>query len=376
MSSNNVYLIASSMVRVGRYFSKSYKDLVVDVVNELFSSVGSIDIDYLIISNVFSDSILEQLDISTILTQELGLTPKPALRVETGESSGLTAITQGYSLIKSGIADTVLVVGVEKCSEFPTPTMNKHFIKFSDYEVESIYGLSVVNEAALLMKIYMRRYGYSREDLSSWSVKMHSNALKNPYAQLRFLISKEQVVRSQVISDPIRLLDMYPVGDGASAVLLSSKEGIVNNEALEVVDIAQATSQPLNLREDLLSLPATKTVFNKLLSRSKLDLNDLVIEVHDSYSILGYLILEELGLVEKGKAPSIIDDLDNVNLSGGLKARGHPIGATGVYQVAEVFKIMTTGLGDIKRCSCWGLIHSMSAVDNNSVGILVRRCSC
>ncbi len=376
MSSNNVYVIASSMVRVSRYFSKSYKDLVIDVVNELTSSVGSIDIDYLIVSNVFSDSILEQLDISTILAQELGLTPKPTLRVETGESSGLTAITQGYSLIKSGIADTVLVVGVEKCSEFPTPTMNKHFIKFLDYEVESIYGLSIVNEVSLLMKMYMRKYGYSRDDLSSWSVKMHSNALKNPYAQLRFLITKEQVVRSQVVSDPIRLLDMYPVGDGASAVLLSNRGDIVNNEVLEIVEIAQATSQPLNLREDLLSLPATKTVFNKLLSKSKLDLNDVIIEVHDSYSILGYLIIEELGLVERGRAPSIIDDLDNVNLSGGLKARGHPIGATGVYQVAEVFKIMTTGLGDIRRDSCWGLIHNMSAVDNNSVGVLVRRCSC
>jgi len=100
----------------------------------------------------------------------------------------------------------------------------------------------------------------------------------------------------------------------------------------------------------------------------------LFFEIHDSYSILGYLIIEELGLVRRGKAPEVINDLNNVNLSGGLKARGHPIGATGVYQVAEIFKILTEGLGDVRRNVTWGLAHSMSALDLNSAVVVVRRC--
>ncbi len=379
MTSKKVYIASTSMVRVGRYFTKSYKELAFDVVSELFgtSRLGDLNnLDYVIVSNVFSDSMLDQLDISAILAQELGLTPKPALRVETGESSGLTAIAQAYALIRAGLASSVLVIGVEKCSEYPTTVVNKHLTKLLDYEVESIYGFTLVNEVALLMKKYMREYGYSREDMSSWSVKMHSNAVKNPYAQLRFTVTKEQVVSSQVLSEPVRQFDSFPISDGAAAVLITSNENlIVGDDCLEVEAVYQATASQLNLRDELLELPATKHLLSKLLNKCKFDIGDAVMEVHDSYSILGYLVVEELGLARRGKAPETINDLNNVNLSGGLKARGHPIGATGVYQVAEVFKILTSGLGDVRRKAMWGLIHSMSALDVNSVGIVVRRCS-
>ena len=135
----------------------------------------------------------------------------------------------------------------------------------------------------------------------------------------------------------------------------------------------QATGLPIYLRDDPLELPASKLLFRKLSKEINIDLSRSVIEVHDSYTILGYLIIEELGLASKGKAPKVINELNNINLSGGLKARGHPIGATGVYQLAEVYKILTTGLGDIKYDACWGMVHSMSAIDNNAIVAVVRR---
>ncbi|MEM0504417.1 MAG: thiolase family protein [Sulfolobales archaeon] len=378
MACRKVYIASASMIRVSRYFTKSYKELAFDVVDEIsrnLSNDGLNNIDYVIVSNVFSDSMLDQLDISTILTQELGLTPKPALRIETGESSGLAAIAHAYALIKSGLASSVLVIGVEKSSEYPTTAINKHLTKLLDYEVESIYDFALVNEAAFLMKEYMERYRYSREDLSSWSVKMHSNAVRNPYAQLKFTVTKEQVVNSQVLSDPLRLLDSFPIGDGAAAILLTSNDGLISNsDYVEIEAVFQATALPLNLRDNILELPATKLLFSRLVKECKVDINDAVLEIHDSYSILGYLIIEELGLVRRGKAPEVINDLNNVNLSGGLKARGHPIGATGVYQVAEIFKILTEGLGDVRRNVTWGLAHSMSALDLNSAVVVVRRC--
>lgn len=378
MVSNRVYISSSSMLKVSRYFTKSYKELALDVVTEIFRCVdGGLDsVDYVVVSNVFSDSILDQLDISTVLNQELGLVPKPSLRVETGESSGLSAVIHAYALIKSGLASSVLVLGVEKGSEFPTTVINKHITKFLDYEVESIYDFALVNEAALLMKLYMKKYNHRREDLSTWSIKMHENAIKNPYAQLRFSVNAEQVVNSQIISEPLRLLDAFPVGDGASALLLTSKEDLIqSDDPIEIIAGYQATSLPLNLRDDLLELPASKSLFYRALSECGLKLDDAVIEVHDSYSIFGYLAIESLGLVERGKAPEAIKDLNMVNLSGGLKARGHPIGATGVYQVSEVFKILTDGLGDLRRDATWGLIHSMSAIDNNSSVVVLKRCS-
>ncbi len=378
MVCKGVYIVSASMVRVGRYFTKSYREMAFDAVSGLFRNLPPENlgkIDYVVVSNLFSDSVLDQLDISTILMQELGLVPKPALRVETGESSGLVAVSHAYALIKSGLASSVLVIGVEKGSEYPTTTLNKHLTKLLDYEVESIYDFALVNEVALLMKQYMRKYGYGREDMSGWSVKMHDNALKNPYAQLRFAITKEQVANSQVLSEPIRLLDSFPVGDGAAALLMTNDESLAgNNPSVEVRGVYQATAHQLNLRDDLLELPATKQLYGKLVRECGIDLNDSVVELHDSYSILGYLVAEELGLVERGKAPEAIDDLDNVNLSGGLKARGHPFGATGVYQVAEVFKILTDGLGEIRRDVEWGLIHSMSALDVNAAMVVVRRC--
>jgi len=371
----SVYIAGASAVKVDRHFSKSYKDLVTEVLKDLHRQVGINSVDFIVVSNVFSDCILEQLDLSSILTQSLGLTPTPAVRVETGESSGLTAVNYAYSLIKSGRASSVLVIGVEKLTEYPTHVINKYTSRFLDYEVEAINDITPVNEAAILMDLYMRRYNYGREDLVSWPIKMHENAVKNPHAQLRFSITKEQVLRSQTLSEPIKLLDSYPIGDGAAAILITSSVLLphINSPYVELVNVLQSTGIPIYLRGDLLELPASKLLFRRLSSEVKVDLSDSVIEVHDSYTILGYLIIEELGLVSKGNAPKAIDGLSNINLSGGLKARGHPVGATGVYQLAEVYKILTTGLGSIRYNARWGVVHSMSAIDNNAAVAVVRR---
>lgn len=378
MSPPKVYVAASSLTRVARYFGKSCKDLIADLLNDLSERINIEDVvDYVVISNVFSDSLLNQLDISSVLIQELGLTPKPAVRVETGETSGLSAIKYAFTLVKSGTVSTVLVIGVEKVIEFPTTVVNKHMIKLLNQDVEGRYDITLADEAALLMRLYMREYGYSRDELTIWPIKMHENALENPYAQLRNRITKDQVLASQVVSDPIRLLDTYPLGDGAAAILLTSREDLptlLNSEPVELVDVIQATAQPLNRRDEVLDLPATKHITSKLRDYG-VDLADSLIEVHDSYSILGYLILEELGLAKPGKAPSVVADLKNVNRSGGLKARGHPIGATGVYQVAELHKMLTEGLGSVRLGYEWGLAHSMSGIDNNSSIAIVRRCT-
>ena len=368
MIMSDVYIAYASMIKVGRYFDKSYKELVVDLLTKVIDELSLEYVDYVVVSTLFSDSILHQLDISSILTQYIGLTPTPSLRVESGESSGLAALELGYTLVKSGKANVVVTIGVEKVTEYPTTVINDNYNKILDYEVETIRNITPPDYAALTMKEYMRRYKLSREDLAIWPMKMHLNALKNPYAQLRFPVDKSKVINSLTIADPIKLLDTFPIGDGAAIVVLVSEHVLKNIKSgvVKIIDVVSSTSLPFYLREDILRFNGLRRAYDILKSRHKFDLTDTVIELHDSYSIYAYLILEELSMAEKGKSVKVIDELINVNLSGGLKARGHPFGATGLYQVAETYLYLTSGINGIRFNGKYGLIHSMSGPDYNS----------
>jgi len=376
MEVTEVYVVNSALIKIDRHFSKGYKELANEVISEVISKSGIESVDLVVVSNMFSDCILDQLDISTILMQNLGMTKVRALRVETGESSGLAALEAACMAIKSGAAENVLVIGVEKVTEYPTYKINKVYGKVLDYEVEFIRNITPPDYAALVMKAYLKKFGLKREDLIPWPVKMHDNASRNAYAQLSFRISSEKVLTSMVISDPIHLLDTFPLGDGAAALLLTSSKAVKNaaTEPIRVAHVDSAVSTQFHLREDLTRLPATAALALRLKEKfGDKVLTEAAIELHDSYSIYAYIILEELGLAERGKAHEIVDKLEYVNVSGGLKARGHPFGATGVYQVAELHKLMTEGFAGKKFDGKYAIAHSMSGPDYNARVALLQK---
>ncbi|MCD6085240.1 MAG: hypothetical protein J7J20_06865 [Desulfurococcales archaeon] len=371
-----VYVIGSALTKVGRHFNKGYKELASEVIDKAINESGLESVDLVIVANMLSDSILDQLDISTILMQNLGMTKVKVLRVETGESSGLAALEVAWTAIKSEAAENVLVIGVEKATEYPTYKINKVYSKVLDYETETIRNITPPDYAALIMKAYLRKYGLKREDIVEWPIKMHENASRNPYAQLNFKVNHEKVLNSMIISDPIRLLDTFPIGDGAAAIVLtSSKEsGRSKAEPVELVYTSSAVSIQVHLRDDLTKLPATAEVVSDL--RMKFNekiINEAAIELHDSYSIYAYLLIEELGLAARGEAPEVVNELEFINVSGGLKARGHPLGATGVYQVAELHKLMTSGLAGRRFDGKYAIAHSMSGPDYNARVALLQR---
>ena len=371
-----VYVIGSALTKVGRHFNKGYKELASEVIDKAINESGLESVDLVIVANMLSDSILDQLDISTILMQNLGMTKVKVLRVETGESSGLAALEVAWTAIKSEAAENVLVIGVEKATEYPTYKINKVYSKVLDYETETIRNITPPDYAALIMKAYLRKYGLKREDIVEWPIKMHENASRNPYAQLNFKVNREKVLNSMIISDPIRLLDTFPIGDGAAAIVLtSSKEsGRLKAEPVELVYTSSAVSIQVHLRDDLTKLPATAEVVSDL--RMKFNekiINEAAIELHDSYSIYAYLLIEELGLAARGEAPEVVNELEFINVSGGLKARGHPLGATGVYQVAELHKLMTSGLAGRRFDGKYAIAHSMSGPDYNARVALLQR---
>ena len=371
-----VYVIGSALTKVGRHFNKGYKELASEVIDKAINESGLESVDLVIVANMLSDSILDQLDISTILMQNLGMTKVKVLRVETGESSGLAALEVAWTAIKSEAAENVLVIGVEKATEYPTYKINKVYSKVLDYETETIRNITPPDYAALIMKAYLRKYGLKREDIVEWPIKMHENASRNPYAQLNFKVNREKVLNSMIISDPIRLLDTFPIGDGAAAIVLtSSKEsGRLKAEPVELVYTSSAVSIQVHLRDDLTKLPATAEVVSDL--RMKFNekiINEAAIELHDSYSIYAYLLIEELGLAARGEALEVVNELEFINVSGGLKARGHPLGATGVYQVAELHKLMTSGLAGRRFDGKYAIAHSMSGPDYNARVALLQR---
>lgn len=219
----------------------------------------------------------------------------------------------------------------------------------SDAEWELFHGVSFVALNALVMRYYMNTYGYTEEDLALFAVNAHANGAKNPYAMFKKPITVETVMKSPYIADPLKLFDASPVCDGAAAVIITTPEkakelGVPKDKWVEVAGMGRAIDT-INLanREDLLTLKAAKIAAEKAYKMAHVEPKDIdFFEVHDAFTIMAALSLEALGVAEKGKGAMLakegqiaIDGDYPIQTMGGLKARGHPVGATGVYQAVE-----------------------------------------
>lgn len=321
-----VFVADAYVLKVDRYYENSVIDLAIGAVSGLTAGLSNIRPDVMILANGYSESTTEQILLSEKISSSLGL-KVPAIRIEEGDASGGAAILTAYSFLKSGLAKSVLLVGAEKLSDFPSSHLNDILAENLDEEYSYRTGITPHSYAALQMKLYMKKYGLNYEYFAEWPFQMHKNAAENQYAYLKFTVDKETIIKSQIISDPIRLFDTAARADGAAAVLLCNGE--VAKKASETpvkVESVHGSSSGDNMRE----LLAVREAWLPLR-----DFKPDFLEIHDSYSITAAMILDEVGF-ERGKS---LYNLSNsqVNLSGGLKARGYPGGATGVYQLAEAY---------------------------------------
>ncbi len=346
--SRKVYVTGIGVSKIGRLFHKGLVDLFVEAALKALGDAGWPRPEAVVVGNMLASTQNEQDNLAAFLAEAIPYTRGAhAVRVEAADNSGLAAVIKAYSLVASGMAETVLVVGVEKMTEYPSATVTRATAQACNAQYELIHGATLPGIQALLMRMYMHVHGVDRDTMSSWPVLMHDNAADNPYAQLRFRISKEQVGSSMMIADPITLMDSSPIGDGAAAIVLAS-ENIARKQSDTPVLISSAAqaSDTLSIawREDPLRLLAVEKATRAALSAADLEKESIdVVEIHDTTTILGLLGLEALGLAPPGKAAVLVDegrfapgDKPSINLSGGLKARGHPLGATGVYQAAEI----------------------------------------
>jgi acetyl-CoA C-acetyltransferase/acetyl-CoA acyltransferase len=358
------YIVGGSAVKVDRHFEYSYRDLAYNVLSSCEACGNA---EYIVVASALPELMAHQVDLGVHIVQWAGRRV-PVVRVESGESSGIAAVEVATSLIHSGTARKVVVLGVEKVTEYPTYIANRMYSLILDYEFEVLRGVSPPVYAALAMRELLK-VGFSRECFSSWAVKMHENATRIPHAMLKFKISPESFKEAQVLAEPVTLYDSFALGDGASAIALSS-EPVGYEVAVEVVYGSSEVGLPAYARDRVSELQASTKLLKQLRERFGVDLRKVTVELHDSYTPYPIALLYSLGYID---TRCELSELEFINLSGGLKARGHPIGATGVYQVYEVFKLLTGGFDGVSVSSEVGVVHSMSGPDNASRVLLLRR---
>ena len=344
----DVAVIGAGMMKWGELWEKSIRDLCVEAALNCFDNAGTDRVDSITIGSMSSGLFTDQEHLASIVADYLGKKHVPAIRVESACASGGLAVRTAFLEVASGISDYVLAIGVEKMSDVGGGGATFALATAADQEYEAFHGVTFPGLYAMMARAHMERYGTTREQLAEVAVKNHRNGSKNPHAQFPFPITREQVMQSVMIADPLRLLDCSPITDGAAAVLLAPLEEakkIGKNQPIAITGIGNATdSIQLAQRDDMLRMDAVVFATQRALEMAKKTIRDIhFAEVHDCFTIAEIMVAEAMGVVEQGRGgPATLDGLTAldgtfpINPSGGLKSKGHPVGATGVAQICEV----------------------------------------
>ena len=356
MSKSKAYVSSVGMTPVADHWDYSILDLAVQAARGALKGSTIKKPDQIIVGNMFSAVGAKQEHLGAMVATALGLTGTPAYKVEAACSSGGTAFNVGYNLVRSGAIDSALVVGVEKMRDLEPEDISAALAMAESAEYTQFVGATFAALNGLLARYYMEQMDVSRDELSSIPVIDHANAVTAEHAQFRKAITPEVVGRSAMIADPLRLFDCAPVGDGAAAVLLVNDNAASGSRRrmAEVLGGRIATNDfSLYEREDMLDFKSTRLAFKKAMEQAGLAPSKLsMVELHDAFSVVGALSLEAMGFSKRGhgskdaKAGKYSRGSDlPINTFGGLKARGHPVGATGVYQIAEAYLQLTDRAG-------------------------------
>lgn len=345
----DVAVIGVGMTKWGELWEKSLRTIFVETALLALDDAGVDRIDSMYVGSMSSGLFVGQEHIASLLADYLGQAPVPSARVETACASGGLALRLGFMEVASGMSDVVLVSGIEKMTDVSGYEATYALGTAADQEYEGYHGITFPGLYALIARAHMEKYGTTREQLALVAVKNHLNGSKNPLAQYPFKITVDSVLNSVMVADPLRILDCSPITDGAAAVILCPIERArkMNKPVVKIIGSGQATdSIALSSRKDITWLEATYQAGKRAYAMANKKPKDIdILEVHDCFTIAEICVIEALGIVEKGKGGEAAEDeityLEGkipVNTSGGLKAKGHPVGATGVAQVIEIVK--------------------------------------
>ena len=354
----DVAVIGIGMNKWGELWEKSLREIFVEAALAAIDDAGVDHIDSMYVGCMSSGLFVGQEHLSSLLSDYLGVNPVPAVRVESACCSGGLAVRSAFIEIASGLSDIVLAGGVEKMTDVSGAETTYALSTAADQEYEGFHGITFPGLYAMIAKRHMHVYGTTREQLAQVAVKNHLHGSMNPLAQFQMKITPETVINSVMIADPLRIMDCSPITDGAAAVVLCPLEmakKVSKKPAVKILASAMATdSIALHDRKDITWLAATANAAEKAYKMADKTPEDIdVVEVHDCFTIAEICVTEALGLVEKGKGGSAVESGMTtlggkvpVNTSGGLKSKGHPVGATGVAQIYDLVKQLRADAGD------------------------------
>jgi len=385
---NKVAIIGVGHTKFGKLEDKNLLDLLCDASLQAIenSNTNDKDFDAVYVSCMLAETLNHMTAIASAVVDRIGLIPAAADHVKNGPASGGSAIKNAFYSIASGACDMVLVVGAEKMTHITTPGLITSAVAtLTHHNAERIHGVSLPSLAGMLTRTYMEKYNVPKEWITSIAVKNHKNGMNNPYAHFQKEITLEKALNSPIIADPLRLYDICPISDGGAAMVLCSAE--VAKEFCDtpvlITGVGQATDTHIVYeREDLTVLKALQICSKQAYNMAKKTPEDIdVCEAHDAFTILEAIQSEDLGFFKKGEGAKAayeglteIGGVIPINPSGGLKARGHPLGATGVAQVIELFWQLRNEAGKRQvQNAQTGITCNFGGFGNNIVSILVER---
>lgn len=376
----DVSIIGIGQTKVGEHWDKSLRQLALEAISAALSDAGLERADVFYVGNMLSGQVSAQEHVAALIADFAGLRGIEAVKVEAAESSGAAALRLGYLAVASGLADTAIVCGVEKMTDaVSSATASAAMAMAADGDYEAVHGLSPAALHALLMRRYMHEYGVRREDFASFTVQAHRNATGNPYAMFPWPVSPEAFMKAPMIADPISLMDSAPLADGAAAVVLcpSDRARLFTGEAVRIAASAVATDAvAIHDRRDPLFLEAAYLSAQRAYQQAGVSAAEIdLFEVHDAFTIMAALSLEACGFARRGEGVRLAQEgeiaLDGripICTMGGLKARGHPVGATGVYQIVELVQQLRgqAGVNQVKGARL-GMAQSIGGTGGTAI---------
>lgn len=341
-----VGVLGIGITKFGERWDQGIKDLLLDAqlraLND--SKIEAKQIDALYTGNMSCGQLTGQVHLGAMAAENLNL-DKPSVRIEGACASGSLALRQGVHAVSAGEADIVMVNGVEKMTDVTTEQVTTALMGAGDEELEGFNGLTFPGLYALMANAYMAEYGLTREELAEVSVKNHFHGARNDYAQFQKEIDISTVINSTMVADPLTLFDCSPITDGAASIILASEETAKKLGTDIYITGSGLANDSLSLarRKNLTSIPAGATAAERAYKQAGITVKDVQFaEVHDCFTIAEVMAVEALGFAKIGEGRKLyaekqtyFDANTPINTSGGLKACGHPVGATGIKQAIE-----------------------------------------
>lgn len=344
----SVAILGIGQTAIGEHWDKSLREIGGEAAFAATQDAGLDKVQALYIGNMLSPLIDSQNQLGALFADWIGLWYQEAVKLEAACGSGAAAFRAGLMAVASGEVDSALVIGVEKMTDKAGHDVTAALATAADADYEADQGVSFVGLNALIMQRYMHEFGWKHSDFAPFSINAHANAVNNPFARLHERINLERFEKSAMVATPINLLDASPIGDGAAAAVVVPADSVASlpgRPRIVVAASAAATDTiAVHSRKDPLFLAAACESAERCYAMAGVTAREIdLFELHDAFSIMSALSLEACGFAERGQGVRL--GLDGtitpkgripICTRGGLKARGHPVGATGMYQIVEI----------------------------------------